>query len=433
MSTSERTEVIKMHRDRVIEYDLRKAKKREISELLMLHKRMDGHMKTALHAEQQSREKAKAKMVGRSRSVAARMMDIEESVYDGSKQAKNDEDSLRREAQRSYYFDYNTVETVLLGSAILVCLSGIMFENERFEERADLEYQKDIITYIVIAVVFFSVFYYCVVFVSEVFAWHPKWLLAVFASKKARTAAKLAQKIRERGESQGALDDDIVMHHDLSANPMGSKKTVLAATKSDLSASDMLRDGQLRDLNTLCNVQKDQIINLQNMLRRYKKDEEFLDSTSTSRPQTRKRTIGSKKIFAQTRTAVPKQVPEASRTGEMEMTDFGKTSADSAPSNEDNESGSMLKTMKVDAEDNESGSMLKTQNPLAAASFRTDTSYREAKTSYSPSPRSSHSRSRLRTNSSVEPHSSGRVSRTESDFQKDDQDGVDNLVAFDLL
>ena len=32
-----------------------------------------------------------------------------------------------------YFFDYNTVETVLLGCAVLVCLSGVMFENERFQ------------------------------------------------------------------------------------------------------------------------------------------------------------------------------------------------------------------------------------------------------------------------------------------------------------
>ena len=109
MSTSERTEVIKTHRDRVIEYDRLKGKSSEIPDLLKLHKRMDGHMKTALHAEQQS--KLKKRGLGRSNSIAARMLDTEDSQYHGSKEAKKDAKGLRREAEKSFYFDYNTVET----------------------------------------------------------------------------------------------------------------------------------------------------------------------------------------------------------------------------------------------------------------------------------------------------------------------------------
>ena len=207
-----------------------------------------------------------------------------------------------------------------------------MFENERFEERADLEYQKDIITYIVIAVIFFSVFYYCVVFVSEVFAWHPKWLLVLFASKKARKAAKLDKKLRVHGPSLGSLDEDVVMDH-LDANPMGSKKTLLAATESesklrDLTASDMLRDQQLTDMNLLCGHQKDQIIRLQQILRRYKKDDEFAKTKASSRPAGRKRTIGSKKTFDQTDIAIKQR----GDVGGMEMMNMDLLKKSSKPS-----------------------------------------------------------------------------------------------------
>jgi hypothetical protein len=47
---------------------------------------------------------------------------------------KSQKKMLLREAQnrgnaQEYYFDYNTVEAVLLGCAIFTCLCGIMFES----------------------------------------------------------------------------------------------------------------------------------------------------------------------------------------------------------------------------------------------------------------------------------------------------------------
>jgi len=71
------------------------------------------------------------------------------------------------EAARRYFFDYNTVEMVLLLCAVLICLSGIMFESGRFEDQASLLYQRDIIAYIAIIVVVMSLVYYIIVFLSE--------------------------------------------------------------------------------------------------------------------------------------------------------------------------------------------------------------------------------------------------------------------------
>jgi len=33
---------------------------------------------------------------------------------------------------RDYFWDYNTVEAVLLSCSVLVCLAGVMFESDRF-------------------------------------------------------------------------------------------------------------------------------------------------------------------------------------------------------------------------------------------------------------------------------------------------------------
>ena len=56
--------------------------------------------------------------------------DVNEEAADSHR-----EKQTLRPSKKQYFFDYNTVEQMLLASAILVCLAGIMFENERFEER----------------------------------------------------------------------------------------------------------------------------------------------------------------------------------------------------------------------------------------------------------------------------------------------------------
>jgi len=76
-----------------------------------------------------------------------------------------------KQRAKEYFFDYNTVETVLLGCAIFVCLSGIMFESGRFDDRPDIQYQRDLITWLVFLVIFGSIVYYMIVFASEVFSW----------------------------------------------------------------------------------------------------------------------------------------------------------------------------------------------------------------------------------------------------------------------
>ena len=73
----------------------------------------------------------------------------------------------RQEVQQ-FFWDYNTVEAVLLFCAVLVNLAGIMFESGRFES-SYYEGQRDLITYIVMIVVVFSIVYFCVVFCAEAF------------------------------------------------------------------------------------------------------------------------------------------------------------------------------------------------------------------------------------------------------------------------
>ena len=67
-----------------------------------------------------------------------------------------------------YFFDYNTVELVLLGCAIVVCASGIMFTTGQFDDaRTDTLWQRDLIGTVVMLIVGMSLLYYFIVVISE--------------------------------------------------------------------------------------------------------------------------------------------------------------------------------------------------------------------------------------------------------------------------
>ena len=59
---------------------------------------------------------------------------------------------------REYFWDYNTVEQVLLASAILVALAGVMFESDRFQydDSGRFSWQRELITYLLLMFYLFS-------------------------------------------------------------------------------------------------------------------------------------------------------------------------------------------------------------------------------------------------------------------------------------
>jgi hypothetical protein len=82
--------------------------------------------------------------------------------------------SLREQgvATANYFFNYNTVEAVLLTSAILIAVSGVMYESDRFdnEDGTKTRYngQKDSLTACVLLILWGSILYWLTVVVSEI-------------------------------------------------------------------------------------------------------------------------------------------------------------------------------------------------------------------------------------------------------------------------
>ena len=67
----------------------------------------------------------------------------------------------------TFFFDYNTLESVLLGCGILVNLAGIMFQS-RVLTQPGFAGQRNFVAVATLLVIVFSILYFGVVFVTEV-------------------------------------------------------------------------------------------------------------------------------------------------------------------------------------------------------------------------------------------------------------------------
>jgi hypothetical protein len=131
-----------------------------------------------------------------------------------SSKSGNDNFDVKSLVHETHFWDYNTVEALLLACAVLVCLAGIMFESDRFENRSDIIWQRDIITVGVFMVIIFSVVYYGLVFFSEVGRCNPTFL-KVFMTSRNRFHHK---KLKE--DNDGDVEMGSVPTHTMQANPL---------------------------------------------------------------------------------------------------------------------------------------------------------------------------------------------------------------------
>merc|ERR1711990_1115290 len=84
-----------------------------------------------------------------------------------AKMRKQKVDARKRRAQ--YFFDYNTVESTLLGCGVLVNLAGVMLSSSTAED-SFYHTQIEFITWIAIMVIVLSLTYYFCVCVAEISA-----------------------------------------------------------------------------------------------------------------------------------------------------------------------------------------------------------------------------------------------------------------------
>ncbi|GBG24832.1 Protocadherin-like protein [Hondaea fermentalgiana] len=94
----------------------------------------------------------------------ARRFNFDESDKTTSRIARRNQ---RRRNAAAFFFDYNSVELALLGSAILICLGGILLES--MENDSNLHEQRNSLSALLIVLIVLSMVYYVIAVLSEVF------------------------------------------------------------------------------------------------------------------------------------------------------------------------------------------------------------------------------------------------------------------------
>jgi hypothetical protein len=109
-----------------------------------------------------------------------------------------------------YFFNFNTVEKTLLFCAILVCLSGVIFGSELFEDpkTRDQKVMKDMVGVVVVFILLWSVVYYVLVFATEITGSTPKWLMKMCSEKKSNMELEFEKRSRAKASkaSEGGIE-----------------------------------------------------------------------------------------------------------------------------------------------------------------------------------------------------------------------------------
>jgi hypothetical protein len=115
----------------------------------------------------------------------------------------------KKRGPESFFFNYNTMEAILLSCAILVCLCGVMFTSGQLDQPEN-EWQQIIVTIFLTSIFFGSMIYIGTVFASELQIKLPTFLIALFAD--AKTAREKLAEAGGRDDGYGDVE--------LASNPM---------------------------------------------------------------------------------------------------------------------------------------------------------------------------------------------------------------------
>merc|ERR1711871_547280 len=160
----------------------------------------------------------------------------------GAQSKLNQKKDAMRNKVADYYFDYNTVEQVLLMCAILLCLCAIMFKSGRFDSVSTLQdvlFKEGLLLFAGGTIVV-SLLYYLTVMLSEVIGFTPRWIKVICGKTKTE---KLAL---HRGKSVQTMaprrhQDLELTQMDLHGNPMHGLSMVKKQAEDAARERDEIR------------------------------------------------------------------------------------------------------------------------------------------------------------------------------------------------
>lgn len=179
-----------------------------------------------------------------SRLKSERSSRMKQSFFGSKFENSSDQPDTKKSATTEYFFDYNTVELTLLFCAVLVCLSGVMFESDRFQAvdaGGSLRYawQRDMVTYMVILIVLVSFIYLGIVMANEITGWTPKSLQKCFRQKNSAlmNAANTIQRQRDDHVEMNIINPSLV-----------GNSTVRASEREDFERKRAEQDAKLKQI-----------------------------------------------------------------------------------------------------------------------------------------------------------------------------------------
>ena len=171
----------------------------------------------------------------------------------------------RDEKPESYFFNYNTMEAILLSCAILVCLCGVMFVSGELQRKGN-EVPQVVATVFLTVVVMGSMVYIGVVFCSELGVKVPPLLLRLFAD--AKTA------LQKQNELKGlTIEDDDV---ELSANPLmrSQQNQILLDAAKDVAQKHQQMAAESAAAASAMSIQQDEmLLNMRNLKKNQAKNQ----------------------------------------------------------------------------------------------------------------------------------------------------------------
>ena len=215
--------------------------------------------------------------------------------------ARHVENKEQPKTAADYYFDYNTVEQVLIMCSIFLSLVAIMFESGQFyvldpdtgisklsEDPTNKAFYNTVLSLGSVALIG-SLIYYGIVFTAEVLGHVPSWVRKMFASKKSLSKKRTDSKAAGLGDDDGSDVIEMANIDNLSfRNPLNDLE---AAKGREQQAMKRARDAE-KKLEAEAKSKDDL---LQQVKRLRKKNAEQQLGGSQSRVQRKKRVLRKQK------------------------------------------------------------------------------------------------------------------------------------------
>jgi hypothetical protein len=221
MSTVERESELERHRAKVEEAIQAQEKGERLDDTMMKHLKIQRIIDNV-----QKKDEIQKKRIRGNRGVTV------DGVSNGAM-------LTTEEALKEFFWDFNNVELYLLGCAIFVCISGIMFESDQYSDSNSLHYQLMFLTFLVIMVIASSIIYFIVVFASEIlttFGYDTKGLFDRFMSKEYK---------KNQAKDKDMVAEMELRNLDSNDNPMNKGVDEEAKTKQTMEMAQLADENEL--------------------------------------------------------------------------------------------------------------------------------------------------------------------------------------------